>query len=81
MVLGVEPLDKPIIPRRSFFDKGDFLALTGMFSLMLNCQVRSIMDTLSLEHEQANSLLMFYHYRALSARIPLLVELSFSVIL
>ncbi|WP_235949633.1 hypothetical protein, partial [Paenibacillus glycinis] len=22
---------KPIIPRRSFFDKGDFLALTGMF--------------------------------------------------
>ncbi len=33
MVLGFEPVDKPIIPRRSFFDKGDFLALTGMFSL------------------------------------------------
>jgi transposase len=25
--------DKPIIPRRSFFDKGHFLALTGMFSV------------------------------------------------
>ncbi|CAG7659029.1 hypothetical protein PAECIP111802_07282 [Paenibacillus allorhizosphaerae] len=33
MVLGFEPLDKPIIPGRSFFGKGDFLALTGMFSL------------------------------------------------
>jgi hypothetical protein len=32
--LGVEPVDKPIIPRRSFFGKGHFLALTGMFSAM-----------------------------------------------
>jgi hypothetical protein len=29
--LGFEPLDKPIIPRRSFFGKVHFLALTGMF--------------------------------------------------
>jgi hypothetical protein len=32
MVLGFEPVDKPIIPRRSFFDKGYFLALTGTLS-------------------------------------------------
>jgi hypothetical protein len=32
MVLGFEPVHKPIIPRHSFFDKGHFLALTGMFS-------------------------------------------------
>jgi hypothetical protein len=30
--LGYEPVYKPIIPRCSFFDKGHFLALTGMFS-------------------------------------------------
>ncbi|MFD0681400.1 MULTISPECIES: hypothetical protein, partial [unclassified Paenibacillus] len=44
MVLGFEPLDKPIIPRRSFFDKDDFLALTGMFTLTnpgSNCLVAS----------------------------------------
>ncbi|MDF2713235.1 MAG: hypothetical protein K0R28_160 [Paenibacillus sp.] len=32
MVLGFEPVDKPIIPGRSFFGKGDFLVLTGMFN-------------------------------------------------
>jgi hypothetical protein len=32
MVLGFEPVDKSIIPRRSFFDKGHFLSYTGMFS-------------------------------------------------
>jgi hypothetical protein len=36
MVLGLEPLHKSIIPRRSFFDKPHFLSLTGMFSLMEN---------------------------------------------
>jgi hypothetical protein len=29
--LGYKPVYKPIIPRCSFFDKGHFLALTGMF--------------------------------------------------
>lgn len=32
MVLGFEPVDKPIIPRRSFFNKAHFLGYTGMFS-------------------------------------------------
>jgi hypothetical protein len=32
MWLGDVPFDKPIIPRRSFFSKGHFLALTGMFN-------------------------------------------------
>ncbi len=35
MVLGFEPVDKPIIPRRSFFDKAQFLGYTGMFSVMI----------------------------------------------
>jgi len=33
MVLGFKPVDKPIIPRRSFFDKAYFLGYTGMFSV------------------------------------------------
>src|SRR4051812_40856681 len=35
MVLGFEPVHKPIIPRRSFFDKVQILVLTGMFSVMI----------------------------------------------
>jgi hypothetical protein len=32
MVLGFKPVDKPIIPRRSFFDKDHFLGPTGRFN-------------------------------------------------
>ncbi|MNY47641.1 hypothetical protein D3C86_1829250 [compost metagenome] len=32
MVLGYKPVDKPIIPRRSFFDKDQILGLTGRFN-------------------------------------------------
>ncbi len=48
MVLGFEPVDKPIIPRRSFFDKGDFLALTGMFSLTLSRESNTFFLSLHL---------------------------------
>jgi hypothetical protein len=47
--LGYKPVYKPIIPRCSFFDKGHFLALTGMFSLVMFYTERAIPQRMALK--------------------------------
>src|SRR6476620_1766918 len=62
-------VDKPIIPRCSFFSKGHFLALTGMFSLMIyrfvllfwssHCAPLSLLSIKEIEHQFGEFFLFF----------------------